>query len=294
MLYQISMNKQNWLALKHRNKIIFLVIASDNPEHVLDESTQKITWGRDNLEEILWLRGGTKTEFNTDKRTLKVEVSEEYHNILRKTIEGMRWLLSNQEFEFLIRANVSTYFDVNRVHEYLSTVTTNDLFLGGYIDFLGNKDGNNSKENVFVNGGAIFLNRKSVKALERMNAEDWLNLPDDVAISRFLINQGAIPTYIPRSNTSNTGFLRKRMYFRMKSSENKSMASLRMLKLDQINQSSSKKEKLRHLFDFHLQEVRYFRINFRNPVRYGLSVYSICSSSIRARRIRKRWSRTNG
>ena len=93
MLYQISMNKQNWLALKHRNKIIFLVIASDNPEHVLDESTQKKTWGRDNLEEILWLRGGTKTEFNTDKRTLKVEVSEEYHNILRKTIEGMRWLL---------------------------------------------------------------------------------------------------------------------------------------------------------------------------------------------------------
>lgn len=261
-------------------KTLFLVIASNNPEHLLDEVSQRETWTCNHLEEVIWLRGSNSTYFDVGNRTLFVDIHEKYEHILEKTLLGMKWCLENLEFDFLVRANVSTYFDVSEINESLRAHKSGGMLLGGHIDFMKIP---NARAKPFINGGAIFMNKKSVLELQKMDIKNWNFLPDDFAISRYLIEKGAKLTRFPRGNISNTGIIRHRMYYRLKSSENGAMASLRMKKLHEIRKADSVSLKTLCVAQFYLQEIRNFRKNFKNPIRYLLSVYSIASSSLRTR-----------
>lgn len=260
--------------------IVFLIIASQNEEHLRDELSQRETWAKNQKSKAIWLRGGKTTRFNLKTKTLYVPIEEKYENILEKTLLGMRWSLENLKFDFLIRANVSTYFNDEKVIDTLKTKPREGLFLGGYLDF---KKMPTSNPELFINGGAIFLNRQSVLELQNLKLDQWRHLPDDFAISRYLIKKGCEPAYLPRGNISNTGVIRNHMYYRLKSSENAEMASMRMNKLHEILECKTFIIKIRYYFEFYIQELRNFHRNFKNPVRYCLSVYSIYSSFYRAR-----------
>jgi hypothetical protein len=265
-------------------KTLFLVIASNNSEHLLDEATQRETWTYNQSEGVIWLRGAESTYFDAGSSTLFVSINEKYENILEKTLLGMKWCLYNLEFDFLVRANVSTYFDVSKVNESLYVYRSHSMFIGGHIDFMKIP---NSRTEPFVNGGAIFMNKRSVLELQEMDISSWLSVPDDFAISKYFVEKGAKLTSLPRGNISNTGIIRYRMYYRLKSSENGAMASLRMKLLHKILTTDSAWLKTIYITQFYVQEIRNFRCNFKNPIRYLLSVYSTISSSVRARMISK-------
>ena len=265
-------------------KTLFLVIASNNSEHLLDEATQRETWTYNQSEGVIWLRGAESTYFDAGSSTLFVSINEKYENILEKTLLGMKWCLYNLEFDFLVRANVSTYFDFSKVNESLYVYRSHSMFIGGHIDFMKIP---NSRTEPFVNGGAIFMNKRSVLELQEMDISSWLSVPDDFAISKYFVEKGAKLTSLPRGNISNTGIIRYRMYYRLKSSENGAMASLRMKLLHKILTTDSAWLKTIYITQFYVQEIRNFRCNFKNPIRYLLSVYSTISSSVRARMISK-------
>ena len=265
-------------------KVLYLVIASSDPTHLQDELTQRATWASSSSTNSIWLRGGKTTYFNQDSRNLYVDLEETYSNILLKTLKGINWCLANLHFDFMIRANVSTYFDVNRVHSLLHDFSPSRDFFGGYLDFRKNPQ-NCGLSNVFVNGGALFFSHKTLTRLEKMREEEWTNLPDDYAISQFLLREKVLPTQIPRGNISNTSVLTARAYYRAKSSSNSIMASLRMRILHEIKETSFTLRKLLLYGRFYGNELRYFKANYSNPIGYLYSLYSFLSATTKSRRL---------
>jgi hypothetical protein len=265
-------------------KLIFLIIASNDPIHLRDEETQKNTWARIGLADAIWLRGDETTHFEETTRTLYVEIKDNYANILQKTLLGIDWCLDNLEFDFLIRANVSTYFDVEKTKAFLSKIEPNMEFFGGYLDFVKTSS-NIGWDNLFVNGGALFFSKETTKTLKEMCGNKWLSSPDDFAISQFLIKRNIKPVQIPRGNVAQTGILTNRMYYRMKSSSNSNMATLRMRKLFQIKNSSSPIQIFILCCSFYYNEIRNFRRNFSGSSNYFRSLYSICSAAINSRKV---------
>ena len=265
-------------------KILFLIIASNDPIHIKDEETQRVTWASSELAESIWLRGGNTTFLNQKSRTLYVEVEDVYTRILQKTILGIRWCVNNLEFDFLIRANVSTYFNIEQLKTSLSKYDSQENFFGGHLDFVRGSSSFNLNT-MFVNGGALFLSQKTAKRVKEMDYKNWTNTPDDFAISQFLFQQNIEPTQIPRGNVANTGILTKRSYYRTKSSSNPDMATLRMKRIHDLCTESNTARKCLMYYLFYVSEFKGFRRNFLNLTKYFLSVYSILSSIVKSRRV---------
>lgn len=265
-------------------KLIFLIIASNDSVHLQDELTQRRTWAQDNLAECIWLRGGERIHFDEYERTLRVPVEESYKNILSKTICGINWCVENIPFDFLIRANVSTYFEAAGIRQLLEKYSPNEELFGGYLDFI-NSSAKAYHQKMFVNGGAIFLSFKTAEKLRQMDSLEWLDKPDDYAISQYLFRQMVKPTQIPRGNISNTGILTKKSYYRAKSSRNPIMASLRMQSIFDLSRESKPLMRIGHYCKFYWNELKFFRENFGTFRNYCLNVYSFLSARYRAKLI---------
>lgn len=261
-------------------KLLFLIIASNNREHLQDEQTQRITWAQDQSIRVIWLRGGKSTNFEEEERTLYVEIEDVYPNILAKTLLGVEWCLKNLEFDFLVRANVSSYFDIPATRKMLHKYRASEDLFGGHMDFIQDAT-RKSLQNLFVNGGALFFSRITATRLLTMKSKDWELLPDDLAITQYLLRSGVTPLEFPRGNVANTGILTKKPYYRMKSSSNPRMATLRMTQVHAIRNSISRTDKFRLYLKFYQCELRQYRYNFSNPLGYLLSVYSLLSSKVR-------------
>jgi hypothetical protein len=264
-------------------KCLYLIIASDNLDHIRDEHSQRKTWAKA-IENVIWLRGGKQEKFDSINRTLYVDVDETYENILRKTIEGIRWCFENLEFDFLIRSNVSTYFVPERIEGMLSHESPANSFLGGYMEFINDRTISDLNR-VFVNGAAIFLSRKTVERLVTMNPALWEGKPDDYAISQYLLSKKVEPKWISRGNIGATSILCNRSFYRLKSSENPVMAEIRMYNLHSIFSSLKTLELFKATTKYYWDEVKNARVNHRSIKRYCASVYSIFVSKIKYREL---------
>lgn len=65
-------------------RILYLVIASDDPIHIQDENMQRNTWAFKKFNEVIWLRGGDETFFDESKQTLFVKVQRNMRIYLLK------------------------------------------------------------------------------------------------------------------------------------------------------------------------------------------------------------------
>ncbi len=259
-----------------------MIIASTGQEHLRDQSTQAATWARHGDVNVIWLLGGEDTSFNHESRILTVKSRETYENILEKTILGIKWCLANVDFDCLVRGNVSTYFRTDKMEKLLASLDDAKPSFGGYIDFLNDKS-LPSRRRSFVNGGAILLNRQAALLLSGLEPHNWLNNPDDYAISQYLMNTGIAPVYAPRGNIAFTSLITNRAYFRLKSSNLPEMASLRMIALHDVLNSKTLLEKARNYKKFYLNELNHVSENYGTLDLFMRSVYSVISSVLKAR-----------
>ncbi len=196
----------------------------------MDLVAQKSTWLEDLQPEqsYLILRGGNSlsTELRTD--TLHLPIQESVRNILEKTILGLEWALSNSDFEFLIRTNVSTYFPVDLVGKFLVTIDPGEIFFGGYIDICHSRIANVTTRTGYVTGTAIVMTRKSVELLIKSNWRSLIGMPDDLAITLALRNVGIEPRGIQRNNLSFSHVFWPSFQIRLKTPSVPILASIRM------------------------------------------------------------------
>jgi hypothetical protein len=211
-------------------RVIFLVIASEDPIHQEDLATQKQTWASRLSTDyrVIWLRGSDGCDFVLDGDTLYVPCLESYSNILEKTILGIRFVLETLDFDILIRTNVSTYFDLPRLHGELSKNLYKKPFVGGYLDkSMGGYFGK-SVALTYISGTGIFMSRGVAQVLSLLDSSDYLAIPDDVAISEFLSRRGILLIRMHRNNLGSTHLFLPSYFTRAKSSTDSTLASKRM------------------------------------------------------------------
>ena len=215
-------------------KIVFVVIASEDSLHEHDLKTQQETWAKNLPEDfqVVWLRGSKRQQVNFCDGTLYVGCPELYENILQKTILGIRYLTENIDFDILIRTNVSTYFNPERLRVELNKDRYAKSFYGGYIDRTKGGYFGTSGSLDYISGTGIFLSRKAAEKLSRLDYRTYIDVPDDVAISHFLENTAIGRIRMTRNNLGSTHLFFPSYHIRAKSSAVPELASTRMRLID--------------------------------------------------------------
>jgi hypothetical protein len=210
-----------------RKKVLILVLALDKePFRSIETKGQRATWASspNGDMEALWLHGKTGGLFRFIVRVvektlsiaknksalssfrqligsrvtllpvLKVKdrlmtsVPETYIHTNAKTIAGLRYVLENCEFDYLLRTNSSTYINKSLLSDYVNNLSQSTYYGG----FLGK-----SGEDYFVSGTCILLSRDAIELI--CNDPAWeYDCIDDVAISRSMKRFGIKPQSFSR------------------------------------------------------------------------------------------------
>jgi hypothetical protein len=203
-------------------KIIFLVLASNTLVNENDFQMQQKTWAITDTEniKILWVRGSDFDEIFLEARELHVPVMEKYENILEKTFLATKWISEEYNPDFIVRTNVSTYFDLAKTEKFLARMHKNEFDLMGYPEVTGRSYSFINEPFRFMSGAGIIFSRKAANHLKSLDSRLYTDVPDDVAISHFFDNSDIKKRFITRSNIGYTRVYFPHWYTRLKSSEN--------------------------------------------------------------------------
>ena len=251
-------------------KVLFLIIASSNPENEIDLKAQLSTWLSDlplNYE-FLILRGSDANAFYFEENTLRIPVPERYENILAKTIYGIEWALQHFEFDILIRTNVSTYFAQKYLDKIVLKVDLNSNYFGGYIERCKDPFNQNQMTIPFVTGTALVMTKSVAEILSKMPTIDFGGIPDDVAISNFVRQQEIKVRPLKRNNFSQLHFFLPTFQIRLKTSKNSQLASKRMFDVhDFFTERRMIRKPFRYLFVMG-KELTYIDFQLSSSVDY--------------------------
>lgn len=251
-------------------KIIFLVIASHNTIHQQDLETQKNTWMKKAPEDVLifYLRGWNKNYFQVIGQNLFVPCQEKYDLILTKTILGISYVLKHYQFDFLIRTNVSTYFEISLLKTELSKSKYNVEFVGGYVDKSSQKVFGNLTTFDYITGTGIFMTKKSAEILSVLIPEKYTGIIDDLAITHYLVQANVRTIRMSRNNLHSTHLFLPTYQIRAKNSANRESASRRMVLIDDYFNQDRVVYKIRALLNIYRNEFFEVKNSGVNPLKY--------------------------
>lgn len=251
-------------------RVIFLVIASEDPVHQNDLEIQRRTWASSMPSDsrVIWLRGSEGNTATMDGDTLFVPCKERYENILEKTILGIRYVIDNLDFDVLIRTNVSTYFDINRLTREFEKKIYLKPFVGGYIDKTKGNYFGNRRAFEYISGTGIFLSKDAAFTLSQLKLDEFRASPDDVAISHYLSAKGVRLVRMNRNNLASTHLFFPCFFTRAKSSVDSSLAGKRMVLLHEYFTSQTFLGRLRISVKIFNLEISAFLNHPEPKIRY--------------------------
>lgn len=213
--------------------IVVLALSTLDSEFQLDESAQRRTWAREDSKEVkvIWVRGGGSHFYEDGDRNLVVPAPEDFGSILAKTLLAIEWINTNLNPDVIVRSNTSSYFQLDKLKKVVNKFQQNQEDFGGYFESY------NSER--FVNGAGIFLKRSAIEALSQMNPNDWIDIPDDVAISRYLFNHGLKASSLRRNNLAYHHFFFPSHHSRVKGWSNRELTRSRMELIHKFYSSGS-------------------------------------------------------
>lgn len=208
-------------------KLLFLIIASRDSINENDRKAQQATFARDGRQvKFRFLRGREELPFGQDNQDLFVDCDEKYINILEKTILGFQKVLKSDDFDFLVRSNVSTYFHIEELQRKLKKI---ELFEGPVV--IGFKEiarKPNGEKEVFISGNSFIFNRQAVSLLAETDWKEYSGIPDDIALSREIKKKNIREFNIRRGNLHKTRFFFPASFVRAKSSEEGPLTARRL------------------------------------------------------------------
>lgn len=242
-------------------RVVILIIASNNFEHEADLLCQKRTWVStcNKNVTVIYLRGWNNNYFKKQNDTLFVPCKEEYNQILKKTLLGIKYILDHYEFDILIRSNVSTYFETNRLMLELNKPRYKKTFFGGYIDETRNNQFNKPFSSGYVSGAGIFLSKVAAQRLLEINPTNYPNIFDDLVISYFLSCTEIPRIRVGRNNLHSTHFFIPTFCIRAKNSSNPDSASRRMNLIHLYFTKKGFLQKMHSYFNVQINEFKEFR-----------------------------------
>lgn len=239
-------------------KIVFLALAGGSAGHDMHQEAQMETWADGEYQNctVLWMRGDPNIESpRLEGRNLILPVEESFENLLRKTILGVRWVLENLEFDYLVRTNTSNYFHLPLVESSLAKhLTSNPICIGVRARWKGKICGKKWFHS-YISGAGIIINKRAAELLANFPESEYLRIPDDVAIGHYLKANHTKFKKIRRSNVTDFKPLWLAPQVRVKSWQNEIVTTQRMHEIDRIYTSRTEAELKFNYFNFFHEEI---------------------------------------
>jgi len=121
-----------------------------------------------------------------------VKGEECFLNILKKTIVSMKYVLENHKFDFLIRTNISTILNINKLKNFLSFVPKNNYYGSGiYLNLQNIAEPYGVVDTslfgtIFGQGTCIILSNDIVKNICENSDKLRYDIIDDLSIGIYL------------------------------------------------------------------------------------------------------------
>ena len=112
-------------------------------------------------------------DVNTEHDLIYPEIEENYPLLIKKNMEAMKYIQSNYNYTYLIRTNLSTFWDFFNLEKHLNSLPPHNCYSGTMFP-------------TFISGTDIILSQDNV--IKLLENEKIINeqLPDDVAIGNVL------------------------------------------------------------------------------------------------------------
>lgn len=172
-------------------RVLILVLSMDESPYRSLAYASKQTW--DSIEvkgvETVFYFGHegvtAKLEYDPIRKNLFTGTGEGLTAIGYKNIAAMEWALDNMEFDYIIRANASTYVNKRLVHEYVQNLPTDNLYMG-----VGAPYTYNGQQRTYLWGPHWLMSRDVVqKVVDNKDKHDH-GVMDDVAMSMLMYEIG--------------------------------------------------------------------------------------------------------
>jgi hypothetical protein len=241
---------------------------------------QEDTCFSENRDDIYWITGssGVETRFAPSSRVLTLPIEENFENIYLKTKAAFKWILANEEFDFLVRTNTSTYFDINRMWAELGQRESSKDYAGGEIGQTELTLEANTNKGLFLAGTGIVLSRSVVEKIIEFDDRTYLTLPDDTAISAIISELNIDFHRIARIDLTDYKAFGIGTHYRIKSWSDNNRTSERFFELHRVL-TSSKSKRFKEVTVFQLKELILYIREF--PANKGLNLIRILRQLLR-------------
>lgn len=161
-------------------KCLILVVSSQfTPYNVMPETSLN-TWDSAEVNEIETVYYfGQPVKENTDK-FIYFDVKECYQTMGVKTLLAFEWALQNKEFDYILRANASTYVDKKKLIEYIQGLPEENV-ANGLVVTSGHQ-----VEHSWIWGVHYILSKDVVKKMVEHKDTLDVSVMDDVGLSKML------------------------------------------------------------------------------------------------------------
>jgi hypothetical protein len=160
-------------------KIIFLIISSTNEEiylrmKAISEECYKKIKSEYNIEYFFVECRNQDEELTLVNNTIYIKGEENWDMIIVKTHKALLYINNNYNYDFIIRTNLSTFWNIKNVYQHISTLDETNIATGR-VEYW---------DRTFMLGTHIILSRDICLKLCEF---ELVGEPDDVIISQFLL-----------------------------------------------------------------------------------------------------------
>ena len=178
---------------KTHYKCILLVIASNNTEYY--KNARKV-WKKymhinpDVKVFFVYEELSVPLEDSDDSDIIYNDIAIEQNSILVKTLRAMYAINKYYSYDYFIRTNISTFWDLNRIHLLLDQCPKTACYAGGHDlspFFIYNKDPHIINTHLYSGVCMIFTPDIVQNILNNIHKLNY-NLPDDISIGLYMSN----------------------------------------------------------------------------------------------------------
>ena len=192
----------------------FLVIAQDTLKYNLLRKCQEKTWVKDfkSVAQVFYVYGKkdlnlSRLEVNEIEVTFPIvtgsgfsfpliveskgdlicESEGGWSELLPNTLSALKYLLETYNYDYVIRTNLSTYWNKEKLLDLIQELDTNKIFMGPIV---------NGDTDPFVAGYAMIFSKDTILNLIENTTSIDFEYIDDVAISKCLFKQSFKPSNV--------------------------------------------------------------------------------------------------
>lgn len=116
----------------------------NSKEFVNEEKVVRQTWASDIISgkypgmKLMFYKGNKNKSEKLDGDTLYVDVDDSLDGTYEKTIKTLRWCLKNEEFDFIVKTNTTTYINVELLSKFINKLPNGDKHIYGSTYIINN------------------------------------------------------------------------------------------------------------------------------------------------------------